>query len=110
MKLRTGFVSNSSSQSFCIHGEQIDANSILEALGKSEDDDVRDALEEALKGTQLEYYSIDDSDIYIGRPFTTIKGNETGKQFRDSAKEDLKKVFPKMKITTSDMEEGWTDN
>lgn len=102
MKIRQGFVSNSSSSSFCIYGANCyEGTELFEALKKAaiekikkdddpdfdEDgfcDDPSGAIESLpLSGLSVHYH-YDNDDIYIGRDCTSIKDDETGRQFKDS--------------------------
>lgn len=83
MKIRAGFVSNSSSSSFCIFGTEVDIDAIAEANGIS-DYDFEKKIEEA--GLSIHYYY---DTRYIGREFSTIKDDETGAQFKQSVRDAL---------------------
>ena len=113
MKIRDGFVSNSSSSSFCLYGAHLDRPELIKFLGghtcKEEDpatqedckgclveEDPYTALDELLSGQKLTYVCDSDyGDVYIGRSLTDIKDNETGKQFKESVEHKLEKIFGK---------------
>ena len=114
MKIRTGFVSNSSSSSFCLYGvssENIDVDATIEKIKKigikiadSEDIDdldeldLRDLFEKDYRtgktptgSKYIEYHNAGDDYFYIGRSWLDLKDDETGKQFKDKVKEELDK-------------------
>ena len=103
MKIRNGFVSNSSSSSFAIFGAVIDFDKfkdLMESLDlKIEDDDsydsVSDALEIITKGTDLETYTDEELNVAIGRSFATLGDNETGAQFKADAQAKVTKALGK---------------
>jgi hypothetical protein len=97
MKVRQGFVSNSSASSFCIFG------TYLEGKGYEE-------IEELLDGTSLYYSSGGEYScgMYVGREFQTIKDDETGKQFKDSTEKLLKEKFGN-KTKCSIIKREWHD-
>ena len=127
MKIRTGFVSNSSTSSFLIYGVALDWSEVLDLLKKGETseavdadedeeddyeedeyDNVYEALEEALKDTDIEEHIPYDDQVYIGLSWSGVCDNETGKQFKDRASEQIAKVFGK-EMSCSTLEEAWHD-
>lgn len=118
MKVRMGFVSNSSSTSFCIFGAMIEEDAIRKLLKKKagktgkedseEEDDYDDIYDEVdtlvSKYKLTSYTDYDGSGYYIGRELSTIKDDETGKQFKDGVREKLEELFGK-KIKCSIIEE-----
>ena len=110
MKIRQGFVSNSSSSSFCVWGARIDFDAIkgiLESKGFIDEDDkdfnadpstiVSDFLcSEKINETTLDFVASWDSEcLYIGRPYDSLKDNETGKQFKEQAEKDMAQILGK---------------
>jgi len=118
MKVRHGFVSNSSSTSFSIFGSVFDYEQLKALLNYApeqkkadaaeeveEDDgdnwDEREAVQNLLDATikkqkaKLSCYENDEGTTYIGRNYESIKDNETGKNFRDGVRKDMKNVFGK---------------
>lgn len=106
MKYRYGFVSNSSSCSFCIYGLNLDTNIVvnfLKSKGIEIDDDenlddVCEKMNEYLYIHGKEYHlngnlisaTIHYPDYYeginIGRDLTEIHDDETGLQFKESVR------------------------
>lgn len=102
MKVRTGFVSNSSSSSFVIYGTTIQEEKLhkfmIEKLGEEK---ANELIEDGC------YYTITDEifkeepyellrceyDIYFGRCPFGIKDNETGKEFREGTETKAKELF-----------------
>ena len=108
MKIRNGFVSNSSSSSFCIWGVAIDECDFSEiAIEKNiitvieaEDLGSYEILErlfydnDEIETSGLEYWCPEGYEaVYIGTSFASIKDNETGKEFKDRISKHLKKIF-----------------
>jgi hypothetical protein len=107
MKIRNGFVSNSSSSSFLIYGTTIDISDI------DMPDDVEDSyeyLEEKFKDTDINVYYVGDDDgyYYIGKSWSNIGDDETGKQFKNNVENILKeKLGNEIKCCTHS--EAWYD-
>lgn len=109
MKVRSGFVSNSSSSSFCIYGTYLEFSEIIEKLKASnlltvdeskkidddEDEDMYENLEELLsKKTDLElYFDYEGDSAWIGRDWSSVGDDETGRQFKENVESELIKVF-----------------
>lgn len=101
MKIRNGFVSNSSSSSFCIYGtkitkEQFDLTS-------------KERIKEL--GLEEHYYSSSgyyDDDVYIGISWKYISDNETGASFKLRITNALKKLYGD-DIETRTIEMAWYD-
>ena len=100
MKIRPGFVSNSSSCSFCIYGVGLEQEDMLKML-KLEDNEENEGkdtyelfeeLEEIVKDLDLELNSMMGDCFYIGRSYSDIKDNETGKQFKDKVRQQLSEL------------------
>lgn len=101
MKIRQGFVSNSSSSSFAIWGlelEMSDLDVIIETLSQEDRDMIEDGdpISEYWRPDGLEIYEDYESDIvYIGRSYSSIGDDETGKQFKDGVQEKMNTALGK---------------
>ena len=109
MKIRRGFVSNSSSTSFCVYGAEIEYDDFIAFLPQDyvakkllldeiSEEDLPQLIEEHLsdifEGTSL--YAVNSWEqrtVYIGRELVTLRDDETGKEFKDSVLETLKEIF-----------------
>lgn len=92
MKIRQGFVSNSSTTSFCIYGCEIDG-------------DIPDYLENI---RELYYYHNYNNNIsYIGRPLYKMEDNETFGDFKRNVEKILKEAGYKKKLDI--IQESWYD-
>jgi hypothetical protein len=112
MKIRNGFVSNSSSSSFCIYGAEFDYDEIIELCIENKlieenfdysEEGIEVALEAICKKIGLSYEtgSYEDTRCWIGRDWQYIGDNETGKQFKDCIKNKLSWFFKKdVKVCT----------
>ena len=94
MKTRLGFVSNSSSSSFCLYGIHLSYNTKLTEEDYS-----------FLQKHGLEHMEDDGDMIYIGREWKTVRDGETGGQFKESVEEAVAKRWPDKTCYTH--EEAW---
>lgn len=92
MKVRNGFVSNSSTTSFCIYGAAITK-------------DIADKIKAAK--SDLDIHRCFDA-IYAGIEWCAIGDNETGLQFKNRIAEELKK-FIDGDLNCGTIEEAWQD-
>ncbi len=116
MKIRNGFVSNSSSSSFCLFGIYVDHTTILEKLKEfagtddlGDETDVYTAGEFLAEkmGVEFEYGPSECYGSYFGRSPQSLKDEETGAQFKESVKVAVEKFFPGQQPAWH--EEGWYD-
>ena len=112
MKIRNGFVSNSSSSSFLIYGVNISEREIQESMPDLTD--IRDDVEELFKNKDIEIhspYSYDDGMLYIGRSWDHVGRDQTGQEFIDDIENTIKEVFrDKIKLGFGTFEEAWRDD
>jgi hypothetical protein len=102
-----GFVSNSSSSSFCIYGLEKGEDEFAKLLGLSgydEDFDgdydaeyeryekFEEALRKALEGTCLTY-EFGEGYGYVGMSWSKVGDKETGLQFKQKVEADIEKAF-----------------
>jgi hypothetical protein len=97
MKTRKGFVSNSSSTSFCIYGASIKETSDVDIWEK--------AIEAGLIAYSRPEYN--DDYMYVGRQWSGIKDDETGAAFKADTKKKIEEAFGSQECSTYEM--GWYD-
>jgi len=112
MKIRSGFVSNSSSSSFCIFGVSLDTSEFkktkayqqtLKELADKEGKTPEELEEswgvyEISEGIKLpDDFSMHQppefETVYIGRSWTGIKDDETGAQFKENVRTVVKEML-----------------
>jgi hypothetical protein len=141
MKIRTGFVSNSSSSSFCIYGINKSEKEIKEALlskGFATEEDLVDGVSEYFynftyqckeqRGTLTEEEKAEDAErifrkadgwlfesnpydsnySYLGLPWSFIKDDETGAQFKEKIEGKMKQLFGE-DVKCATYEECWQE-
>lgn len=111
-KIRMGFVSNSSSSSFCIYGTNIDNDDfekLATGMGFTWDEEDEFDWYEFSESEFIGDLSIINAgdEFYIGREWSSVGDNETGKQFKDSVETILKKHIDDVKCDT--IEETYYD-
>lgn len=125
MKIRQGFVSNSSTSSFLMYGIGIDSiEDLIKALGMpspEENEYENDLAIEALLSKKLgkekyktiieknkiEFFNYpEDEGWWIGASWATVKDDETGKQFKERIQKAIDDTF-KEKIKCNTHEEAW---
>jgi hypothetical protein len=91
MKIRNGFVSNSSSSSFCIFAAEEGGKTLpaikarIEAADGEHDLGFDEIAEQVCENLPLLEYHRDSGDsILIGRSWSSVNDDETGRQFKDS--------------------------
>ncbi len=83
MKIRQGFVSNSSTTSFCIYG--------YEAANQEEKDLLEGLSYSDIEPLRVEYGSY--RERYIGAEWRAIKDNETGAEFKARVQKKIEELL-----------------
>lgn len=122
MKIRLGFVGNSSSSSFMIYGVRLQTENLL----NHEQEDLEGALyefrdanpdREDIKKLEIEYGPDSGYCQYVGRSWDLIGDDETGTQFRENTRQAIKDFMLYMGFTQEEVdsvkfgtqEESWYD-
>jgi hypothetical protein len=91
MKIRNGFVSNSSSSSFVVYGKELSEQDFKDLHLKynlNEDLDNYDTIEKISNITGITL-DIEGEYNWVGRPYISIGDDETGAEFRKSVEDIL---------------------
>lgn len=101
MKIRMGFVSNSSTSSFCIYGINLSCYS-------EEDKEIISKIESGkIDLKMLEEHFGPSDDRYYGKSWSEIGDEETGLQFKQSIEKIINAVPELKDKKCSTFEEGW---
>lgn len=96
MKIRMGFVSNSSTSSFLIYG--------TDDISSEEYDLISDKYYK-----EIDYHCPYEDHYYIGYSWDSIKDDETGKQFKDRVESKIKELLGRDNMSFGTYEEAWRD-
>ncbi|MCK9596309.1 hypothetical protein M0R19_03955 [Candidatus Pacearchaeota archaeon] len=119
MKIRKGFVSNSSTTSFCIYGVCASFDDIEKSIFDKYKEDENNRIEKTYQICDennlffIRRFDCDDSDCYIGRHIADMKDEETLGEFKNKTKELMKKLFGGVFQDDkyySIQTDGWADN
>jgi hypothetical protein len=97
MKIRQGFVSNSSTTSFCIYGVALEGND------PARED--KDLIKKVKDANLVHYDDMDGGSFYIGRCYDTIGDEETGQQFKQSTEEKIAAIIGRKEYCCTYQEE-----
>ena len=117
IKIRAGFVSNSSSSSFLLYGVELEPSEKFRELEEENEDYAYD-LEEKIEKLGLDFETMGEADyVWLGLSWSSVRDDETGKEFKQRVEESIKKFLAENKELFEDTEkvefdthqEAWRD-
>ena len=115
MKIRTGFVSNSSSSSFLIWGVRVDSGEFTKFSAETEDEEDEenedpDALYNSVdENGDLMRTAYDNDEVYCGRCPSQCRDDETMGDFKERVQKEVGEIFAKYKVEGADLKFGWLE-
>jgi len=109
MKVRNGFVSNSSSSSFCLYGIALEGTDDLERMGLeiTDKDEPWENIYELVGKSGLQVVFDHDNDaIYVGLHPDSMGLDETKRQFQTRVRELMTKLLPDSVSEKLEIHEG----
>ena len=111
MKIRTSFVSNSSSCSFCIYGISIETSRLQEIVDNVMGEGTmewEEYVDSECNKHDLEWHYPSDYDVvYIGVSWPCIGQDETGRQFLKRVKKGVNQIIPGHAEPFETHEQSW---
>lgn len=102
MKVRAGFVSNSSTSSFCFYGIYEDSYSLIEKLIKNgiideevDESDYYDIIEEIAGKNGLDFDSDSNGSFVVGGDLAQIPDDVVVKEWKSEIQKKINKLFGK---------------
>lgn len=95
MKIRNGFVSNSSTSSFYIYGVCLNQKMIVQLIKDAELErgNHYDYLETIAIENDLEYHEGEYDNYYLGKSWGKLRDDETGGDFKKSVEQKIKTLL-----------------
>ena len=121
MKTRNGFVSNSSSSSFLLYGWVVEQSDLIEKLkekGLLTEEEAQDTWDAVYKLEELEEFKSSgldlqtsdewDDHVYLGKSWSQVEDDETGKEFKENIEKSLQDIFG-AEVKCATHQHAWRD-